>query len=350
MTAVFRKECFYQLSSGFPESKASKEFCYKDDQATEIEIMAAGWFNNAGPVRPIINDRIVIIGSDSTKPNTLYVTADDGDITVASFSGDSLLGAANQADNYIQLDGVNDYIDLPTLGGGASDLLDFTKDWSIGITLVGVDGPASAKKMTLFGRGGVQITFHAQAGSTNWGLYVTCDNDLYTASKRAQANTWYAPGDFHRILFTYDATTKYLKYYLGDPQTGVYAQRANLAISQTMIDSQNITGGIKIGEAWSGVGGATFSGYNWDGGVNNFIAADMVMTGPFIAEYFQDQSGDPDAPSSDSITTAEYYPDLVAFCKLGEDIYPDVVDTVGNITGGELINGTEDDFKDITDV
>ena len=38
------------------------------------------------------------------------------DIKVASFDGDSIFAAGYQADNYIQLDGVNDYIDLPTLG------------------------------------------------------------------------------------------------------------------------------------------------------------------------------------------------------------------------------------------
>ena len=114
-----------------------------------------------------------------------------------------------------------------------------------------------------------------------------------------------------------------------------------------MIDSQNLGSTLCIGKEWTGVGGSTFSGVNWDGGVNNFIASDMVLSGPFIEEYFQDQSGDPDAPSSDSITSAEYYDDLVSFCKLGEDTFPNVVDTKGNLTGGALINGTDDDFVDI---
>ena len=263
-------------------------------------------------------------------------------VSIADF-----IGAGNQSDKYIELDGVNDYIELTTLGTGSDSVLDFTKDFSIGVTLVGVDGPSSAKKMTLFGRGGVQITLHAQAGSTNWGLYVTSDNDLYNASKRAQANTWYAPEDFSRILFTYSATDKRLKYYLGDPAAGTFAMRANLSIPQSMIDAQNIAGGLCIGKPWSGVGGSGFSVFNWDGGVNNLIVSDIVMSGPALDEYFQDQSGDPDAPSSDSFTTAEYYPDLTAFCKLGEDTYPQVVDVKGNITGGSLINGTAEDFKDI---
>ena len=257
--------------------------------------------------------------------------------------------AGNQAEKYIELDGVNDYIEFGGMANGAADVLDFTKDWSIGISLVGVTGPASARRMTLFGRGGVQITLLAQAGSTNWGLYVTSNNDLYNAATRAQANTWYAPGDFSRILFTYEAATRRLKYYLGDPATGVYAQRANLAIPQSMVDGQNIGGNLCIGKSWTGPGGSTFSGINWDGGVNNLILSDIVLSGPFIDQIFQDQSGDPDAPSSDSIITAEYFDDLVAFCKLGEDTYPNVVDSKGNLTGGALINGTAEDFVDIPD-
>ncbi len=200
--------------------------------------------------------------------------------------------------------------------------------------------------MTLFSRGGVHITLQAQAGSSNWGLYVTSDNDLFNTTKRAQANTWYAPSDFSRILFVYCATTKRLKYYIGEPSTGSYAMHANLAIPQTMIDGQDITGGLKIGESWSGTGGSNFSGVNWNGGVNNLIGSDLKFTGPFIEEYFQNQAVDPDNPDA-FFTSAEFYPDLTFYCKLGEDAYPTVSDEKGTLTGGELFNGSADDFKDI---
>ena len=248
----------------------------------------------------------------------------------------------NQSNKYIDLDGVNDYIGFDN----ADAALDFTQDWTIGITLVGVTGPSSPSKMTLFSRGGVHITLQAQAGSSNWGLYVTSDNDLFNTTKRAQANTWYAPSDFSRILFVYCATTKRLKYYIGEPSTGSYAMRANLAIPQTMIDGQDITGGLKIGESWSGTGGSNFSGVNWNGGVNNLIGSDLKFTGPFIEEYFQNQAVDPDNPDS-FFTSAEFYPDLTFYCKLGEDAYPTVSDEKGTLTGGELFNGSADDFKDI---
>ena len=242
--------------------------------------------------------------------------------------------AGNHANRYIELDGVNDYIEFGTAG----DALDFTKDWTIGVTLVGVTGASSAKNMTLFGRGGVQITLKAHEGSTNWGLYVTSDNDLYNGDKRAQANTWYAPGDFSRLLFVYTASDKRLKYFIGDPSTGNYAQRANLSIPQTMVDGQNITGGLCIGKEWSGHGGSGFSGINWNGGLNNLIVSHMAFTGPHLTEYFQ---------TGEEFPLMELYGDVVAYAKLGEDAFPEVSDEKGLLTGGQLVNGTADDFVDI---
>ena len=247
----------------------------------------------------------------------------------------------NQSNKYIDLDGVNDYIGFDN----ADAVLDFTQDWTVGITLVGVTPPSGTKNFTLFSRGGVHITLKASA-STNWGLYVTSDDDLYNGTSRAQANTWYRPNDFSRILFVYCSSTKRLKYYLGDPSTGTYAMRANLSIPQSMIDSQNITGGLKIGENWSGTGGASFSGVNWNGGVNNLIGSSVKFTGPFVTEYFQNQAVDPENPDS-FFTGAEFYSDLSFYCKLGEDSYPTVSDEKGVLTGGELFNGSNDDFKDI---
>ena len=248
----------------------------------------------------------------------------------------------NQSNKYIDLDGVNDYVGFDN----ADAVLDFTQDWTIGITLVGVTAPSGVENFTLFSRGGVHITLKANAASTNWGLYVTSNDDLFNVTSRAQANTWYRPQDFSRILFVYCSTSKRLKYYLGDPSTGDYAMRANLSIPQSMIDSQNITGGLKIGEGWSGTGGSYFSGVNWNGGVNNLIGSGLKFTSPFITEYFQNQSSDPDNPDA-FFTQAEFYDDLSFYCKLGEDTYPDVTDEKGTLTNGELFNGSIDDFKDI---
>ena len=248
----------------------------------------------------------------------------------------------SQARKYIDLDGVNDYIGF----SNAADLLDFTQDWTIGISLVGVTGPQTSEKMTLFSRGGVHITLQASANSTNWGLYVTSDNNLFSTATRAQANTWEAPQQTSKLLFIYCSTTKRLQYFIGNSATGTYNQRANLAIPQSMIDGQNIAGGLEIGNYWSGTGGLFFSGVNWNGGVNNLIASSIKFTSPFIQEYFQNVSSDPDEQDA-YFESAEFYSDLSVYCPLGEDTYPDVVDKKGTLTDGELYNGTAEDFKDI---
>lgn len=290
------------------------------------------------------NDYVPLAG----RLNTVLIAGEENAIQFWSFDVNDFVpisefaAVGNQSNKYIDLDGVNDYIGF----NNADAVLDFTQDWTIGLTLVGYTPPASAQKMTLLSRGGVHITLNAQAGSTNHGLYVTSDNDLYNTTKRAQANTWYAPNDFSRILFVYCASTQRLKYYLGDPSTGSYAMRANLAIPTTMVTGQNITGGLQIGNGWTGTGGSNFSGVNWNGGVNNLIGSGLKFTTPFIEEYFQNQSSDPENPDA-FFTQAEFYPDLSFYCPLGEDVYPAVEDREGTLTGGELFNGAADDFKDI---
>ena len=59
-----------------------------------------------------------------------------------------------------------------------------------------------------------------------------------------------------------------------------------------------------------------------------------------MTEYFQ---------VSETYDEASFYDDLTSWVKMGEDTYPNVVDTKGAFTGGALIDGTEDDFVEITE-
>ena len=99
---------------------------------------------------------------------------------------EDLAAVGNQANRYIELDGADDYIEFTGLQGGTENILDWTKNWSIGVTLVGL-GPVTSdqKFMTLFSNGNNAI--HLRRGGTNWGMYVTGDTS-YTHG----ANTWYA--------------------------------------------------------------------------------------------------------------------------------------------------------------
>lgn len=241
-----------------------------------------------------------------------------------------LQAAGNQANKYIELDGVNDYIEFTTLAGGSENVLDFDKDWSLGITLVGLgsEGGSDSKYVTLASNGTNAV--YLRRGGSNWGFYVG------TTGSNAGANTWVAPGATSRILLTYNSSTHRLKYYLGDPATGVYAMRANYLLNATQQATNGPSGALCIGKAVSTA--HVTSPVYWDGGVNNLIIADMEMTGPQLAEYFQ---------TGEEYSSAEYYADLTTWAKLGEDTYPNVTDQKGNATGGSLVNGAANDFKDV---
>ena len=239
---------------------------------------------------------------------------------------EDLAAAGNQASRYIELDGADDYIEFTSLQGGTENVLDWTKNWSIGITLVGL-GPTTsdAKMMTLFSNGNNAIFL--RRGGTNWGMYVTGNANLQHG-----ANTWYAPTSTSRLLFTYEASTRRLKYYLGEPSTGQYAMRANLYINDNTLINQVGTS-LCVGKKVN----TNIGGIFWDGGVNNLIVSDKVLVGPQVDEFFQ---------TGEAFTEHEYYADLTTYARLGEDVYPEVVDTKGNATG-ELINGAPNDFVDI---
>jgi len=243
-----------------------------------------------------------------------------------------LAGASNQSPKFIELDGANDYIELTDRTGGSEDVLDWTKSWSVGITLLGVTHVNDGLWMSLFSSGGNHVTL--RRGGSNWGVYVTSNNNGYQHG----ANTWYAPAEFDRLLFTYDHLTNRLKYYLGNPVSGVYNMRANLLVNSSVISNNSPSTSLCVGKS-AGVGGA--APVNWDGGVNNMICSDTVLVGPQIAEFFQ---------TGEDFPTHEYYPDLTSYMRLGEDVYPNVVDEKGNITNGVLVNGTSEDFADVPTV
>ena len=239
-----------------------------------------------------------------------------------------LSGAGNQSPKFIELDGANDHLHFPTRTNGSEDVLDWTASWSVGITLLGLEHTADSAFMSLFSSGGNHIML--RRGGSNWGMYVTHNNNGYYHG----ANTWYAPQEFDRLLFTYDHTTSRLKYYLGNPVAGTYAMRANLAVNSTVKSGSSHDANLYVGKGSGSI-------IHWDGGVNNMVMSDQVLTGPQVAEFFQ---------TGEDFTTHEYYPDLTSYFRLGEDTFPNVVDDKGNVTGGVLVNGTSEDFKDVPTV
>ena len=228
---------------------------------------------------------------------------------------------------FIELDGVNDYIQFTGLTNGSENVLDWTKDWSLGVSLhgLGSEGSSDSKYVTLASNG--TNAMYLRRGGTNWGFYVG------SGTVNAGANTWVAPTSNSRLLFTYSATDKRLKYFLGDPTTGSFNQRANYLVSSAQLAANAPSGTLYLGKSIQT--GTHYTAVNWDGGVNNLILSNTQLRGPQLTDYF--------LPGED-FPSREFYPDLTTWAKLGEAVYPTVTDEKGNANGGILVNGASNDF------
>ena len=209
---------------------------------------------------------------------------------------------------YLELDGSNDYInliDVPT------DVMDYTKSWSLGIELDGLVDPVNdSTYITLFKRGNNEVTL--RKGGTNWGIYV------YSAGVSvAQANTWRAPYAGSKILVV--STGSRIRYYLNGEQ------RANMLVNSN-VSLQDPSGDLEIGN-----GGQR--GSNWTGGVNNLMI--MVGSGAIfgkdqLTEYF----------AQGNVSNMSFYPSVTDFLAIGERPYPSVLG-LKQVVSGTLENSTE---------
>jgi hypothetical protein len=245
----------------------------------------------------------------------------------------TVLDVAGQAANaYIHFDGSNDYVEFT---GTASGLLDWGKDWTVGINLVEFEVRSDAKFITLFKSGSNAIML--RRGGANHGLYITGNN----GATKVGANTWYAPNPGGKLLFTYDGNsatgTPRLKYYIGNVD-GTYNLRASYGVNTSSIGGNTVGSEFTIGKRVSS--NAVAESLMYVGGLNNFIYADEAIAGPNIAEYFG---------VNNTYDEAGFYGDLNSWVKMGEDTYPNVVDTLGALTGGSLVDGTDEDFVEIPD-
>ena len=240
----------------------------------------------------------------------------------------TILDVAGQSSNaYIHFDGSNDYVEF---SGTATGLLDWDADWTVGVQLVEFEIKSDGKFITLFKSGSNAIML--RRGGSNHGMYVTGNN----GSTKIGANTWHAPNPGGKLLFTYDGTTnKRLKYYIGNVD-GTYALRANYLVNTANIGGNTVGSEFSIGKRVTSNNVAESLMYA--GGLNNLIYADEAFAGPLVEEYFG---------VNNTYDEASFYGDLTSWAKFGEDAYPSVVDVLGALTGGKLIDGTEEDFVEI---
>ena len=230
--------------------------------------------------------------------------------------------------SFIRFDGSNDYVEFTTKGADNADLLDWAKDWTIGVTLTEFDIASDGKFITLFSSG--QNAIMLRRGGSNHGLYLT-GND---GANKAGINTWYAPNAGGKLLFANDGTAGFLKYYIGNVD-GTFSLRGVVNIASATLSNNNPGTNFCVGKK---VGNnAVAESLMFHGGMNNVITADEAFANasPMISEYFG---------VNETYDEASFYADLTSWVKMGENNFPEVTDTKGVMTGGELIDGTEEDF------
>ena len=74
-------------------------------------------------------------------------------------------------------------------------------------------------------------------------------------------------------------------------------------------------------------------------GGKGLIAAKDVLTDDNVSEWFQ--AGGP-------VPDMALYPKLSTWPTLGTDSYPTIVDLKGGLTGGTLVGGLPEDFKEVS--
>ena len=159
-------------------------------------------------------------------------------------------------------------------------------------------------------------------GGTNYGLYVTGNN----GATKVGANTWH-----HRSRRK--AVVHLRRHHKQAP--GVLhrpARRLIRTADSYLVNTTNI-GGNNPGTEFC-IGKPAANSIYYHGGLNNLVTADEKIAGPNLEEYFQIQ---------ETYDQAGFYDDLSTWAARRGPV-PDIVDTKGDLTGGELINGTESDF------
>ena len=76
-----------------------------------------------------------------------------------------------------------------------------------------------------------------------------------------------------------------MAYWLQQVAGGTFACPASITVPQSSVDAQVVGDDFCFGKAWTGEGGALFQGDWWNGGVNDLIAAKVVLTDDQISEW-----------------------------------------------------------------
>lgn len=277
-----------------------------------------------------LEEAIQSVADGSIKPSTdsvnvrsiVYVLANTGfhfyewSNSLGSFTeigrGDASGVLANA---YIRLQGTDELIEFEQMqpGNPAYCMLNLDFDFSITIKIPIIDTPENGQRIKLIENG--QNAIQINVGSGNYGLYFT-DGTI-----SAGVNVFSEVVANDELTFVYTASDKKMCYYING------TNKKTLSLSDR---TNNANGKIKIG--------APTGAERLKGGVDNLVVYNVALS-----------SNDTDEiKNAVPIEQRTAHGDAVAYCKLGEAVYPSIVDQKGNLNDGELKNGSPDDFVPIS--
>ena len=231
------------------------------------------------------------------------------------------------------MNGANAYIEF---SGGRVDVLDFTKDWSVAVSIHTQGQGIEGSNMSTFGTGTVSLNLKVQGAplyNSNYGQYNTSAHNLYDTATRFNSNSWRAPTNDSRLAWVYTAATRYLQYFISY-ETGVYQRWGNILVPQTAIDGQTVSQSVCFSKPWDGPGGLLFDGSPYIGTLKDWVLSPHAWSEAELNELF--------SQSSEALPTLTFYDKISSWLKPG--VYPSVVDFKETLTGGQLYNGEPNDF------
>lgn len=207
-------------------------------------------------------------------------------------------------------------------------------------------------------KGATHISFNTATGTmakllsptTTWSIFIKFPEIAYSGTDlegvtlvrngntsiklRLNASSWdivYSDGTTEKSFRAYRAVPA--NSYLGFAHTAgsgiqVFLQGSGFISTVGDVPTDTTDGNIKIGEGTVDLP---------QGGVDNIMFWDTNIG----------YSGMSDFGTVPSITDASAYASAKVHLKCGEDVYPNVVDHKGMLTGGTLVNGTTEDFVEI---
>ena len=113
--------------------------------------------------------------------------------------------------NAIVFNGTDAFIEF---SAGRVDVMDFTHDWSVAVTVKVQGQGVEGSNLTTFGTGTNSLNLKVQGApvqNSNYGSYNSTADNLYDVAARFNSNTWRAPTDDSRLVWVYTASTKTLQ-------------------------------------------------------------------------------------------------------------------------------------------